>query len=167
MILSDESRRQLRDSPYLRGAVLPAPVGLIVAEAAGTANAMTVSLYSEVAHYPTSMWVAVSPRSHTHGILLETGKFSFITLHSRQAVIAAACGTTSGRDAPKAGLLDLYRHGEGFLFLDDAMASTACVVDRHHTVGDHTLFICRMLSGDVTSRGTSERQLLLSDLQAA
>ena len=166
MTLTPAARASLRRSPYLERSVVPGPVGLVIVPTPGGANALTVSLFSEVAHFPTTMWVAIAPHTYTHSLLLEAGRFSFITLHRKQAVLAAACGTASGRETPKCRALELYQHGDGFLFLEDALASTACVIERSHPVGDHTLFIGRMLSGELTSRRTAERQLLLSDLRA-
>ena len=158
---------KLRGSPYLKRSVIPGPVGLVVVRTAAGINAMTVSLFSEVAHQPTSMWIAIAPETHTHCMLLESRRCSFLTLHEKQAHIAIACGTISGRDADKAGALNLYEHGDGFLFLRDALASTACTVQQSVSMGEHTLFICEMLSGDVSGRHTARRQLLLSDLQPA
>ena len=154
-------------SPYLLQSVIPAPVGLVLVRTPTGANAMTVSLFSEVAHFPASMWISIDPRAHTHSILLETGRFSFITLHEGQAGLAMACGTVSGRDSDKCAGLELYENGEGFLFLEDALAATACTVRERVAVGDHTLFIGNMLSGKISGRRTARRQLLLSDLQRA
>ncbi len=156
----------LRHSPYLARSVMESPVGLVVVQSGERMNAMTVSLFSEAAHYPTSMWVSIAPTTHTHELLAAAGRFSFVTLRAGQARLAAACGTASGRDTDKCAGLDLYDGGNGFLFLRDALACTACVVDQSRRVGDHTLFIARMLSGAFDGRRSAERHLLLSDLRA-
>ena len=156
----------LQDSPYLTRAVIEAPVGLVITKDSTGANAMTASLFSEVAHYPTTMWIAVAPEHRTHALLTETGRFTFVTLHAGQASLAVACGTRSGRDHDKGRDLALYEGGDGFLFLRDALASTACVVERSLPIGDHTLFIARLLAGDLEGRRTAQRHLLLSDLSA-
>ena len=70
----------------------------------------------------------------------------------------------SGRSVDKCARLDLYDNGQGFLFLKDVLASTACLISRRAVAGDHTLFLANMLSGDVHTRNTWRRQLLLSDL---
>jgi len=155
------------DSPYLTQSVVPGPVGLVVVRTAAGVNAMTVSLFSEVAHYPTSMWMAIAPETLTHAMLLEVRRFSFITLHAKQRELAVACGTVSGRVSNKCAGLGLYEHRDGFLFLRDALASTACTIERGVPEGDHTLFLCNLVSGDITGRRTAQRQLLLSDLRGA
>lgn len=66
----------------------------------------------------------------------------------------------SGREKDKCAALDLYEPAPGFLFLPDAMASTACRV----ALEDPTLFIADILSGDFDSRWSGLRHLLLSDL---
>lgn len=151
-------------SPYLQGSVVESAVGLVVVETPTRRNAMTVSFFSEVAHHPTTMWVSISLRSLTHSLLEEAGCFSLILLHQRQAAIALACGTQSGRDHDKCAVLDLYRYTENFLFLRGALTSTACRVRRAEDLGDHTLFIADMQAGHVETRRTFARQLLLSDL---
>lgn len=155
----------LRQVPYLTRSVVDGPIGLIIVRTPRQTNVMTVSFFSEVAHFPASLWVAIAPERHTHGLLLEAGRFSFITLHQGQAAVAVACGTVSGRERDKATDLQLYQNGEGFLFLEDALASSACLIDRSTPLGDHTLVIARILSGAVGGRQTARRQLLLSDLK--
>ena|SRR5580700_4123767 len=154
-------------NPYLRDAVAESPIGLAIVKLEDRRNAITVSFFSEVAHYPTAMWISVSKDSYTHPLLRRAGRFSFITLSHEQSGIAIACGTASGRAQDKCSALDLYDNGDGFLFLKDALASTACRIASEIDVGDHTLFIGHMLSGDVSTRSRNLRQLLLSDLRKA
>lgn len=75
------------------------------------------------------------------------------------------CGTISGRESDKCGSLDLYRSGDGFLFLRRALASTACRVSQRIDVGDHTLFVADILNTDLDSSSAHLRHLLLSDLR--
>src|SRR5688572_28190061 len=111
--------------PYVERAIVEAPVGLVVAREGSRANAMTVSFFSEVAHYPTSMWLSIARDTYTHSLLEKNPEFSFITLSQRQAGIAVACGTVSGWRADKCKALDLYEN-RGFLFLRGAISSAAC-----------------------------------------
>jgi flavin reductase (DIM6/NTAB) family NADH-FMN oxidoreductase RutF len=127
---------------------------------------MTVSFFSEVAHHPTSLWVSVAPSCYTHELLEAARRFTFVTLHRGQARLAAECGTISGRELDKCASLDLYEGGDGYLYLRGALASTACRVTRSVPLGDHTLFIAEMLSGDIHRGGAALRNLLLSDVRA-
>ena len=152
------------ESPYLKAELREAPVGLVVTRSGPVRNAMTVSLFSEVAHYPIGLWVSIARDSYTHSLLAETPEFTFVTLHRGQAAIARDCAAASGRGKDKCAALGLYESDCGFLFLRDAIASTACRITRTVDLGTHSLFIAEILFGDVTRRSGLPRHLLLSDL---
>jgi flavin reductase (DIM6/NTAB) family NADH-FMN oxidoreductase RutF len=150
--------------PYVNRAIVEGPVGLVVAWAGSRANAMTVSFFSEVAHYPTSMWLSIARDTYTHSLLEENPEFSFITLSQRQADIAVTCGTVSGWRTDKRKALDLYDN-RGFLFLRGAIASTACRLVRSVRLEDRTLWIAHLLHGDVERGRKAVRNLMVSDLR--
>lgn len=152
------------ESPYLKAEVSEAPVGLVIVNSGGVRNAMTVSLFSEVAHYPIGLWVSIAKDSYTHSLLSAAPEFTFVTLHRGQGGVARACGTESGRERDKCAGLDLYEGGGGFQFLRDSIASTACRIKRSMDLGTHTLHVAEILFGDVTRRSGLPRHLLLSDL---
>lgn len=139
-------------------------MGLVIVRSGTARNAMTVSLFSEVAHYPIGLWVSIAKDSFTHSLLAERPEFTFVTLHRGQAEIARACGTESGRAKDKCAALDLYESDGGFLFLRDSIASTACRIARSVDLGTHSLFVAGMFLGDVTRRSGLPRHLLLSDV---
>lgn len=139
-------------------------MGLVVVKTGNRANAMTVSFFSEVAHHPTSLWVSIARTSYTHTLLEEAGQFSLIVLNQTQKEVALTCGSVSGRDRDKCANLDLYPGPEGYLFLNGALASTACSVRQSVPVEDHTLFVADILQTEIESRKSYLRQLLLSDL---
>ncbi len=139
-------------------------MGLVVIKAGNRSNAMTVSFFSEVAHHPTSLWVSILKTAYTHSLLEEVGQFSLIVLNQTQKEIALACGSVSGRDRDKCSALELYPGPKGYLFLNGALASTACRVRQTVPVEDNTLFIADILQCEIESRKSHLRQLLLSDL---
>jgi flavin reductase (DIM6/NTAB) family NADH-FMN oxidoreductase RutF len=155
----------LRGCPYISREVVESPVGLLVVRYGARRNAMTVSFFSEVAHHPTAMWVSVARQCFTHQLLQDQTDFTFVALHERQSAVAVACGTVSGRDQDKCAHLDLYESGAGFLFLRGALSSTACRVFRRVPLGDHTLFLASILSGDRLVSRAPLRNLLVSDLR--
>ena len=144
--------------------MIPSIVGLVVVKGTNRSNAMTVSFFSEVAHHPTSLWVSIAKSTYTHKLLEEFAQFSLIVLNQAQRQIALRCGSISGRDHDKCATMDLYPGPEGYLFLNGALASTACSVRQSVPIGDHTLFIADILQVDIESRKSHLRQLLLSDL---
>jgi len=153
-------------NPYIFHSLVDSIVGLTVVKAGSRANAMTVSFFSEVAHHPTSLWVSIAKDTYTHQLLQETQQFSLIVLNSSQHEIALACGSVSGRDRDKCSALDLYNGPEGYLFLNGALASTACNIRQATTIDDHTIFIADILYCEIESRKSHLRQLLLSDLKS-
>jgi len=92
-------RNEAITSPYITDSVIESAVGLILVSAGERMNAMTVSFFSEVAHHPTTLWVGVAGTALTHAMIGETGRFSLAVLNQRQAHLAMACGSVSGRDA--------------------------------------------------------------------
>ena len=152
-------------SPYISNSVIESAVGLVIIKAGDVRNAMTVSLYSEVAHHPTALWVSIANDSFTHKLLNQHPEFTLAVLNDKQGEIASRCGSVSGRDQDKCSSLDLYQNQSGFLFLHGALASTSCRVRTTVEVGDHTLFISDILETELESRTSHRRQLLLSDLK--
>jgi flavin reductase (DIM6/NTAB) family NADH-FMN oxidoreductase RutF len=125
---------------------------------------MTTSFFSEVAHHPTALWVAISPKNYTHSLVQEAGRFSLVVLNERQKDIALKCGTVSGRETDKCGDLDTYQSPGGFIFLHGALASVGCSVSETIDLDDHTIFIADIVESHLDSRKAHLRHLLLSDL---
>lgn len=152
-------------SPYISQSIIESAVGLVLVKTNQTANAMTVSFFSEVAHHPTALWVSIAKSTYTHSLLEQTPDLTMVVLNEKQGQIAVDCGTASGREEDKCARLDLYENAHGFLMLRGALASTACRITQRHDLGDHTLFVADILECELESRSSHLRQLLLSDLR--
>jgi flavin reductase (DIM6/NTAB) family NADH-FMN oxidoreductase RutF len=153
------------NSPYITDSIVDSAIALVLVRVGDRSNAMTVSFFSEVAHHPTSLWVSIAKNAYTHSLIEECGKFSLAVLNQAQKQIAMTCGLTSGRDVDKCSTLDLYPGPEGYLFLNAALASTACIVRERIAIEDHTVFVADILESQIESRKSHLRQLLLSDLR--
>jgi len=151
-------------SQYITDSVIESTVGLVLVEAGGARNAMTVSFFSEVAHHPTALWVAISPKTYTHSLIHECDRFTLAVLNQTQKALALACGSISGKDHDKCSSLNLYKSPGDFLFLRGALASTGCVVRERIHLSDHTIFVADIVESHLDSRSAHLRQLLLSDL---
>ena len=157
-------KKAILANPYITHSAVASTVGLVIVKAGDRTNAMTVSFFSEAAHHPTSLWVSIARTTYTHRLIDEAGgQFSLIVLHRKQRQIALACGSVSGRDRDKCASLSLYKGPEGFLFLAGALSSTACRVRQSATLDEYTLFIADIIRGEVESRTSHLRPLLLSD----
>jgi flavin reductase (DIM6/NTAB) family NADH-FMN oxidoreductase RutF len=155
---------ELVNSPYLSGSVVESPVGILLTEAGERRNAMTVSFFSEVAHYPTSLWISVGRGGYTRELIDASGRFTLAVLHAGQGSLAWECGLASGRDTDKLSKLRTHRGPEDHLYLDEALAAAACRVRSSHTVGDHILYIADILAGEVETRYSLKLPLLTRDL---
>jgi len=144
---------------------MDAAVAVLIVETESRRNAMTVSCFSEVAHYPAAVWVSVEKASFTHELLRETNRFSLAVLNHRQTSIARLCSTTSGRTVDKCASLDLYRSQSGFLFVQNALASTGAEVTRMEDIGDQTLFVGNIVEAEFCSTVSNLRHLLVSDIR--
>jgi len=152
------------ESPYRSGSIIESPVGLIIVRLGTRSNAMTVSFFSELAHHPTSLWVSIAQSSYTHSVIERSGQFSLAVLSAKQKAIAYLCGTVSGRERDKCSGLRLYTSRQGFLFLDGALASSACRVRETRRIGDHTIFLADIVEADLDTQQPLLRHLMLSDL---
>lgn len=143
---------------------MDAAVAILLVETDTRRNAMTISSFSEVAHYPAAIWISVDKESYTHELLQETNRFSLAVLNQRQLNLARSCGEVSGRTVDKCANLDLYRSPKGFLFLQGALASTGAEVSRVEEIGSQTLFVGNIVEAEFCSKASTLRHLLLSDL---
>lgn len=152
------------ESPYLRLAALDAAVGLVLVNSNDQTNAMTVSMFSELAHHPASLWVSIARSSYTHELIERAGQFTLVVLTHMQKEIAIACGTTSGRERNKCSSLSLYRSAGGFHFMEGVISSTGCRVREKLELSDgHTVYMADIVEGEIDSRKSQKRHLLLSD----
>jgi flavin reductase (DIM6/NTAB) family NADH-FMN oxidoreductase RutF len=151
-------------SAYLKAPVTPSAVGLVITRAGTASNVMTVSFFSEVAHYPAALWVSIHEGSYTHQLIEESGIFTLAVLHEGQRELALHCGTVSGRDKDKCAAVGLHAGPEGFLFPDDALTAVACRVRTRRKLDDHTLYIADLLVGELETKRSIRRHLLTVDL---
>ena len=159
------SQVDLQLNPYVTNTVIDSPLALLIVESTGTRNAMTISCFSEVAHYPAAIWVSVEKSAYTHDLLFNAKKFSLAVLSRSQMPLALKCAASSGRATDKCAALDLYRSPSGYLFLNGAMACTGAEVTATHDFTTHTLFVAAIVEAILDSRSAHLRQLLISDLK--
>ncbi len=150
---------------YVTNSVLDSAVALLMVESGGRRNAMTISCFSEVAHFTSALWVSVAKTSYSHELLHEATKFSLAVLTEKQRALALACGNSSGRSVDKCKSLSLYKSEGGFLYIQDALASTGVNICESLGIGDHTLFVGEIVESHFSTKASRFRHLLLSDLK--
>ena len=152
-------------STYVRDSIVDSAVAVVLVEVGNRRNAITISCFAEVAHYPAAIWISVAKTAYSHDLIQEAKRFSVAVLSEKQRSVALACGTTSGRSVDKCHSLDLYQSPGGFLFLRGALASTGTLLCKAIDVGDHTMFLGNIVEAHLDSRASRFRHLLISDLR--
>ena len=151
-------------NPYIRDSIVDSAVAIVLVQTGNRRNAITISCFSEVAHYPAAIWISVAKTAYSHDLIREAKRFSLAVLSEKQRSVALTCGTFSGRVVDKCDSLDLYQSPGGFLFLRGALASTGTLLSKAMDIGDHTMFLGNIVEAHLDSRASRLRHLLLSDL---
>jgi flavin reductase (DIM6/NTAB) family NADH-FMN oxidoreductase RutF len=113
-------------------------------DARATTNFAPVAWASPLSSDPPLFGVCLSPRTHTHHLVLKTGEFTVSFLDHHDAGLAADFGHLSGREIDKVEALGLeLEPGEALQTpsLARAYVSAECLLVERHQVGDQTLFI--------------------------
>jgi flavin reductase (DIM6/NTAB) family NADH-FMN oxidoreductase RutF len=113
-------------------------------EGRDTTNFAPVTWATPLSSDPPLYGVCLSPKTHTHHLVLKTGEFTVNFLPVAQAPLAAALGRLSGREVDKVRALALeVEAGEAGTTptLGAAYTAAECLLVERHQVGDQTLFV--------------------------
>lgn len=127
----------------------PAVAAVVTARVGEKANAMAAAWHSALSRVPPLYGVAISPKRFTHDLILEAGEFGVNFLPFEKAEMVAAVGGSTGQEVDK---FQAFHIGEekpirsGTPILADAYAAYECKLVSHHTFGDHTWFVGRILA---------------------
>ncbi|HVE79964.1 MAG TPA: flavin reductase family protein [Gemmatimonadaceae bacterium] len=118
----------------------------------GRRNAFTAAWVTQVAFEPLLLALSVNPQNASAPLLRAGGGFVVNVLREGQLELARRFGTRSGRDEDKlAGVR--WRPGRtGAPILEEALAYLDCEVSARVGVGDHELFVGRVVDGRVVAR---------------
>lgn len=125
------------------------PVALVTTAWRGNHNVMPAALFTPISFDPPLIGLAVHPARHTHDMIRYSEEFA-INVPSRELLHHCQyLGSMSGRDANKLELTGLptfrARHVDAPL-LEGCVAYIECGVEDSYTVGDHTLFIGKVVA---------------------
>jgi len=141
----------------------PRPVYLVTTcDAAGRSNVSTIAWITPLSHEPHLVGMCLKPDSRTRAFIAETGEFviNVVGAHSRLEV--ERCGNVSGWRTDKlaeGGLRIVPARCVRPPRLRDALAWLECDVVEHSQVGDHILFVARVLTADAGDRSPGESHL--------
>lgn len=108
-----------------------------------TCNFAPVAWATPLSSAPPLYGVCLSPRTHTHKLVLKAGEFTINFMAHDDAGIVAAMGKLSGRTTDKVKALGLQLDPPDALrtpTLTRAYASAECLLVARHQLGDQTLF---------------------------
>jgi len=126
----------------------PQPVYLIISKLGEKVNIMTAAWVSPVSFNPPLLIVSISPKRYTYEIIRKTGEFVVSTVSKDLLNIAYYCGSVSGRTRDKVkdlGLNLIEFKNIGVPYLANSYASLGCKVEKEVEVGDHVLFVGRVV----------------------
>jgi 3-hydroxy-9,10-secoandrosta-1,3,5(10)-triene-9,17-dione monooxygenase reductase component len=122
-------------------------VTVVIAEAAGEPQGMTLNSFASVSLEPLLVMVALGRASRTLSALRVSRRFSISVLGRAQREVAIELAT------PGAPFPRRYarRTADGFLVIDGAIATHQCVVHALRAAGDHELVLGRVIG--ISHRG--------------
>ena len=129
--------------------------GLFVvgARAGDEVNGMTANWITQISFEPPLVAVAVEKRAHTHALIDQGRCFSLSVLAEGQKPIAAKFTQPQRRAGDKLGAFDIRLGVTGCPILTDALGYVECEVTEAVDVGDHTLFIGRVVDAGMNRAG--------------
>jgi flavin reductase (DIM6/NTAB) family NADH-FMN oxidoreductase RutF len=129
--------------------IAPGPLLLVTTQFRGQPNVMTLGWSMPLAGSEPLIGIAVAPERLTHEFIARTDEFALNVPHLDLLGKAYYCGTTSGRDVDKwetAPLTPAEASEITCPLVGEALAWLECAVENRLSVGDHTLFIARVLA---------------------
>ncbi len=113
-------------------------------DARSSANFAPVTWATPLSSDPPLYGVCISPRTHTHHLLLTAGEFTVNFLPRAEQTLVARLGALSGRDVDKVKELSLALEPGRTIGSPGLVASyvfAECLLAERHQLGDQTLFV--------------------------
>ena len=127
----------------------PAGAAILTSNATDRSNAMSLAWHTTISLKPLQYGVLVSPQSFSHGLIVESGKFTINFMPIESAKLIAMVGGTSGRDIDKISEFQIATtpgSATNVPVLDDAYASYECTVIDRQKHADHDLFVGKVVA---------------------
>ncbi len=139
------------------------PVALVTTAWRGNYNVMPAVFVTPVSFDPPLIGLAVHPTRHTHDMIKYSEEFA-LNLPSRELLHHCQyLGTMSGRDSNKLELTQLptfrARRVDAPL-LEGCVGYIECGVEDAYTMGDHTLFVGKVVAAQAEKEAFDETWLL-------
>jgi flavin reductase (DIM6/NTAB) family NADH-FMN oxidoreductase RutF len=146
----------------------PGPVVLVTAKYKGTVNVMTAAWTMPISRDPPLVGIAIHHRNFTHDLIVKSEQFALNVPGRDLAEKVKLCGTLSGRDVDKfkeVSLTPLTARVVEAPLVEECLGHLECTVVEAPSLGDHTLFVGRVVAVWV-EEGAFEETWLLEDEDA-
>ena len=143
-----------------------APVVLVTTRWHGVANVMPLAWNMPLSHDPPLVGIAVHPSRHTCDMLRLSGEFALNVPSRRLMNHVQYLGTVSGRDVQKievAKLPTFKAQRVDAPLLEGCLAYIECSVEEVLRLGDHHLFVGKVLATQAEREAFEEAWLLEDD----
>ncbi|MGQ9515477.1 MAG: flavin reductase family protein [Thermoproteota archaeon] len=118
----------------------------------GRPNIITLGRYMHVSNSPPLVAIGVSPRRYSHRLIDEVGEFVVNVPSMNLIEQIVSCGKTSGKSVDKfdlTGLTPIPAKKVRPPLIKECVSNIECKVLRSYEVGDHTLYIGKVVSASV------------------
>jgi len=143
-----------------------APVVLVTTRWHGVANVMPVAWNMPLSHDPPLVGIAIHPSRHTYDMLRLSQEFALNVPSRRLMNHVQYLGTVSGRDVQKievAKLPTFKAQRVDAPLLEGCLAHVECSVEEVLHLGDHYLFVGKVLAAQAEREAFEEAWLLDND----
>jgi flavin reductase (DIM6/NTAB) family NADH-FMN oxidoreductase RutF len=134
----------------------PRPVALVTCcDHAGRPNVLSVTWTMPVSHEPPIIAISIAPGRHSHSLLLQSNEFVLNIVGQNFLEAVEMCGNSSGKSADKFAKAALQTQ-KSFCVrpprIAGALGYLECHIEEHRTVGDHTLFMAKVLHAEALEK---------------
>jgi len=143
-----------------------APVVLVTTRWHGVANVMPVAWNMPLSHDPPLVGIAIHPSRHTYDMLRLSQEFALNVPSRRLMNHVQYLGTVSGRDVQKIDMAKLPTFKAQRVdapLLEGCLAHVECSVEEVLHLGDHYLFVGKVLAAQAEREAFEEAWLLEDD----
>ncbi|HEV8357490.1 MAG TPA: flavin reductase family protein [Gemmatimonadales bacterium] len=112
----------------------------------GEPAGMTANSFASVSLSPPLISINVDHAAEMHGVLLDAQEFALNVVESAQEALSRRF---AGKEMGRFDGVGYRVDDRGFVLLDGALATLACVPHARFDAGDHTIFVGRVTGGSV------------------
>lgn len=133
------------DARFLRNAFgcFASGITIVCCDVAGEVHGMTANSFVSVSLDPPLVLISVAQSARMHALIQQAKGFGVCVLHEEQEDVSDHFAARAGADYQPT-----FASKNGVPVLEEAMAWMACSHETSFSVGDHTLFVGRLMDCD-------------------